>query len=190
MQNLTRRMAVISTVVGLGGLALGARTVAAQEALIASSMFDASNNPDPEKIAPYKARFGRTRPLVAVVGLNEGTVISDFVIPFGVLARSDVADVVSVSVKSGPVKMQPLTFELQSTIEDFDRRYPDGADYLFVPAVKNFNDASLVEWVKAQGGKGCTVISICYGALVVANTGPRFNGCLIPSKRIFLGGGC
>lgn len=175
MHNITRRTAIVSAVVTFGGLALGAGTVAAQEARRASSMFDASRNPNPEKIAPYEARFGRTRPLVAVVGLNEGTVISDFVIPFGVMARSDVADVVSVSVSPGPVKMQPLTFELQSTIEDFDKRYPDGADYLFVPAVENFNHASLVEWVKAQGEKGCTVISICYGALVVANTG-LFDG--------------
>jgi putative intracellular protease/amidase len=176
MQDITRRTAVVWAAVTLGGFALGTRAASAQqEALQASPANDASNNPDPEKIAPYQARFGRTRPLVAVVGLNEGTIISDFVIPFGVMARSNVADVVSVSVKPGPVKMQPLTFELQATIEDFDQRYPEGADYLFVPAVENFNDASLVEWVKSQGDKGCTVISICYGALVVAKTG-LFDG--------------
>ncbi|KQN07088.1 hypothetical protein ASE85_18590 [Sphingobium sp. Leaf26] len=138
-------------------------------------MFDASNNPKPEKFPPYQARFARAKPLVAVVGLNEGTVISDFVIPFGVMARSNVADVVSVSVMPGPVKMQPLTFELQSTIADFDKAHPEGADYLFVPAVENFSDPNLIKWVKAQGAKGCTVISICYGALVVAKTG-LFDG--------------
>ena len=175
MQYVTRRTAIVSGIVAIGGLALGAAAATAQQALKASPAFDASNNPNPEKIAPYQARFGRTKPLVAVVGLNEGTVISDFCIPFGVMARSDVADVESVSVKPGPVKMQPLTFELQSTIDDFDERYPEGADYLFVPAVEDFNDASLVQWVKAQGEKGCTVIGICYGALVVANTG-LFDG--------------
>lgn len=175
MQNINRRTAIVSAAVAIGGVALGAEAAIAQQPLKASAMFDASNNPYPEKIAPYQARFGRTRPLVAVVGLNEGTVISDFVIPFGVMARSGVADVVSVSVKPGPVKMQPLTFELQSTIDAFDKRYPEGADYLFVPAVENFNDASLVQWVRAQGDKGCTIISICYGALVVAKTG-LFDG--------------
>lgn len=171
MQDMTRRTVVASAVAAIGGLAFGAAAATAQQALEASPAFDASNNPNPEKIAPYQARFGRTRPLVAIVGLNEGTVISDFAIPFGVMSRSAVADVVSVSVKPGSVIMQPLTFELQSTIDDFDKRYPEGADYLFVPAVKNFNDPSLIQWVKAQGGKGCTVISICYGALVVAGTG-------------------
>ena len=175
MQYVTRRTVIISGIGAVGGLALGAGAVTAQEASKASPAFDASRNPNLEKIAPYQARFGRTKPLVAVVGLNEGTVISDFCIPFGVMARSDVADVVSVSVKPGPVKMQPLTFELQSTIDNFDKRHPEGADYLFVPAVENFNDASLLQWVKAQGEKGCTVIAICYGALAVASTG-LFDG--------------
>lgn len=124
MQYLTRRTAIVSGIVAIGGLALGTKVSAAQQAENGSPTFDASKNPTLEKIAPYKARFGRARPLVAVVALNEGTVISDFCIPFGVMARADVADVVSVSVKPGPVKMHPLTFELQSTIDDFDKRFP------------------------------------------------------------------
>lgn len=175
MQGITRRTALSGAVLAIGGLALGAGAARAQQASAGASAFDASDNRNLEKFASYERRFGRTRPLIAVVALNEGTVISDFAIPFGVMARSGVADVVSVSVRPGPVKMQPLTFELQSTIDAFDDRYPEGADYLFVPAVDNFADPGLVEWVKAQGGKGATVISICYGALVVASTG-LFDG--------------
>ncbi|NHT77770.1 transcriptional regulator [Rhizobiaceae bacterium CRRU44] len=175
MTYVTRRTTLISGIVGFGGLALGAGKVAAQQTSSAWAAFDASHNVNPEKIAPYKARFGRIKPLIAIVGLNEGTVISDFCIPFGVLARSDVADVISVSVKPGPVKMPPLTFELQSTIDEFDHHYPDGADYLFVPAVGNFRDVSLTKWIMSQSVKGGTIISICYGALPVANSG-LFNG--------------
>ena len=174
MADMTRRAAIAATAVTIGSLALGGRAAIAQQPPSASA-FDASHNQDPEKIDPYQDRFGRTKPLVAIVGLNEGTIISDFCIPFGVMARSRVADVVSVSVRPGPVKMQPLTFELQTTIEDFDTRYPEGADYVFVPAVDHDGDPALVAWVKAQGEKGGTVISICYGALAVANTG-LFDG--------------
>lgn len=168
---ITRRTAVSCAVAAIGSLLLAGRGANAQQALKGVSAFDASNNSSPEKIARYQPRFGRTKPLVAVVALNEGTVISDFCIPIGVMARSGLADVVSVSVKPGPVKMHPLTFELDTTIEAFDQHFPEGADYLFVPAVENFNDIALVRWVRSQGDKGCTVISICYGALVVANTG-------------------
>ncbi|ATY31108.1 transcriptional regulator [Sphingomonas psychrotolerans] len=172
---MNRRTAIVTAAVTLGGLALGTRAAIAQQAAKTTALFDASKNPSPEKIAPYQARFGRTKPLVAIVGLNEGTIISDFCIPFGVMARSGVADVVSVSVRPGPVKMQPLTFQLQATVDEFDERHPEGADYIFVPAVENDNDPGLLQWIKAQAGKGCTVISICYGAMVVANTG-LFDG--------------
>ena len=72
------------------------------------------------------------------------------------MARSGVTDIVSVSVEPGPVKMHPLTFELDSTIDDLDKRSPEGADYLFVPAVENFNDVRLVQWVRAQSNTGGT----------------------------------
>lgn len=177
MQNIkmNRRTAVASVISAIGGFVVAGNAANAQQRSKEALAFDATDNPTLEKIAPYQSRFGRSKPLVAVVALNEGTVISDFCIPFGVMARSGVADVVSVSVNSGPVKMKPLTFELDSTIDAFDKRWPQGADYLFVPAVENFKDARLVQWVRAQGDKGCTVISICYGALVVASTG-LFDG--------------
>ncbi len=171
MQDFNRRTALISTVVTLGGLAFAGRAAIAGQVANTSPPFDASKNPNLEKIAPYEPRFGRSKPLVAIVGLNEGTIISDFCIPFGVMARSGVAEVVSVSVTPGPVKMQPLTFQLQTTVDAFDERHPEGADYIFVPAVENDSDPGLLKWIKAQAGKGCTVISICYGAMAVANTG-------------------
>lgn len=53
----------------------------------------------------------------------------------------------------------------------FDQRFPDGADYVIVPAVGKPNDQALVTWISAQSGKGATIVSICDGALVVANAG-------------------
>ncbi|WP_066718841.1 DJ-1/PfpI family protein [Sphingomonas pituitosa] len=175
MHDINRRTAIASAAATIGGLVVGSKVAIAGQTTTASAMFDASRNPTPEKIARYQPRFGRTKPLVAIVGLNEGTIISDFCVPFGVMARSGVADVISVSVTPGPVKMQPLTFQLQTTIDAFDESHPEGADYIFVPAVENDNDPNLLAWIKAQARKGCTVISICYGAMAVANTG-LFDG--------------
>jgi len=126
---------------------------------------------DPQKIDAYKARFGRTKPVVAVVALNEGTELVDFMIPFGILGRSGTSEVVSVSVRPGNVSMSPLSFELHNSISEFDKLYPEGADYIIVPNVKNTEDKDLVDWVASQGKKGGTVVSICLGAMVVANTG-------------------
>jgi putative intracellular protease/amidase len=123
------------------------------------------------QIAPYVDRFARSKPVVAVVGENSGTVLSDFVIPYGVLAQSGVADVLSVSTGPGSLKLTPLRFQPDQTVEEFDRRFPEGADYVIVPAVANNDDARLIAWVSAQAKKGATLVSICNGSLVLANAG-------------------
>jgi putative intracellular protease/amidase len=124
-----------------------------------------------EKIAPYVARFGRTRPLIAVVGENSSTVLSDYVIPYGVLSRSGVADVVSLATKPGLLKLLPLQIQPDSTVAQFDAKYPEGADYVFVPAVMERSDPTLLAWVTAQAAKGATMVSICNGSIVLANAG-------------------
>lgn len=124
-----------------------------------------------ERIAPYVPRFGRLRPLVAVIGENSGTVLSDFVIPYGVLAASSVADVVSVSTRAGILKLGPVQVRADHTAAEFDARFPEGADYVFVPAVTKHDDPVLTSWVQSQAAKGATMISICNGAFVIAHAG-------------------
>lgn len=121
---------------------------------------------------PYQPRFGRTRPVVAVIGENAGTELTDFVIPYGVLKTSGAADVLTVATKPGNIRMRPaLVVQPDATIQEFDQRFPDGADYVIVPAIVKYNDATLLRWVKAQAAKGSTIMSICDGAAVVAGTG-------------------
>lgn len=123
-------------------------------------------------IAPYAARFGRPRPVIALIGENSGTELTDFVLPYAVLAQAGGSELVTVATQPGPLRMRPaLTLQAQETIQGFDARYPEGADYVIVPAVGKSNDPALVRWVAAQGAKGGTIVSICDGALVVANSG-------------------
>lgn len=123
-------------------------------------------------IAPYHARFGRTQPLIAIIGENSGTELTDYVIPYGVLRQSGVARVMTVATQPGPITMRPaLRIQPQATIAEFDADFPEGADYVIVPAVVRRNDPALLAWIAAQGAKGGTIVSICDGALVVANTG-------------------
>lgn len=123
-------------------------------------------------LPPYQARPGRDKPVVAVVGLNGGTELTDFVVPYGVLARAGVAQVLAVGTEPGPLAMLPaLRIEPDLTTVQFDARFGDGADYVIVPAVARPADAALVAWIAAQAAKGATVVSICDGALVVANAG-------------------
>ena len=123
-------------------------------------------------ITPYAARFGRTRPVIAIVGENSGTEVTDFLIPYGVLKQSNAADVLAISTQASPLTLRPaLTIQPDATVTVFDQRYPDGADYVIVPAVNKIAAPTLIAWITAQAAKGATIVSICDGALVVANTG-------------------
>lgn len=131
-----------------------------------------------ERIDPWQPRFGRTRPLVAVLGQNAGTELIDFFVPYGVLVESGAADVMAVATEPGPMRMRPaLRVQPDATVAAFDERFPEGADYVVVPAVleSHQSDPALLAWLRAQAAKGATVVSICDGAIVAANAG-LFDG--------------
>lgn len=114
----------------------------------------------------------RGRPLVAVVGHNANTELTDFVVPYGVLKRADVADVVALGTQPGPIQLFPAFRVVpDATIDAFDARFPDGADYVVVPAVHEDDDPRLLAWVRQQWSKGATIIGVCDGAWVLARAG-------------------
>jgi putative intracellular protease/amidase len=123
-------------------------------------------------IPAYENSHGRDKPVVAVVGENSGTELTDFVIPYGVMARSGAVQLLAVGTQPGALILRPaLAIQPHADIREFDARFPDGADYVIVPAVAKSTDPALLAWVAAQGAKGATIVSICDGALVVANSG-------------------
>src|SRR4249919_875004 len=129
-----------------------------------------------ERFTPYIAQHGHARPVVAVIGYNAGTELTDFVIPYAVLERSGAVDTFAVAMQPGPMSMRPaLRLQPELDVRGFDARFPKGADYVIVPAVVRPDDAQLLAWISAQYAKGAMIVSICDGALVVANTG-MLNG--------------
>jgi putative intracellular protease/amidase len=114
----------------------------------------------------------RQRPLIAIIGANDGTETTDYLTAYGILRRANVADVVALGIKPGPVTLYPV-FKVapQASAADFDARHPEGADYVIVPAMRRDDDPAVLQWIKGQAGKGATVIGVCVGALVVGNTG-------------------
>lgn len=114
----------------------------------------------------------RKRPLIAIVGINEMSETTDYLMPYGILARADIADVLTLGTQPGPVSLYPaLKVQPHATIAEFDAAHPDGADYVIVPAMSREDDAVALQWIKSQAGKGAIVIGVCVGAMVVANTG-------------------
>ncbi|GGD47750.1 DJ-1/PfpI family protein [Pseudoxanthomonas indica] len=114
----------------------------------------------------------RARPLVAVVGINDATETTDYLVPTGILRRADVADVRMLASAPGPVRLFPaLTVQPDATVAAFDTRHPDGADYVIVPAMSRDDDPAVLAWLRAQADKGAIIIGVCAGAKVVAAAG-------------------
>jgi putative intracellular protease/amidase len=114
----------------------------------------------------------RGRPVIASVGINDATETTDYVMPYGILRRAGVADVMLLATERGPVTLFPaLTIQPHATVAEFDDRYPDGADYVIVPAMSRDDDPIVMEWLKGQARKGALIVGVCAGAKIVAAAG-------------------
>jgi putative intracellular protease/amidase len=115
----------------------------------------------------------RLRPVVAVIGLNDATETTDYIVPTGILRRADVADVQMLATAPGRVRLYPAldAVEPDATTAGFDAVHPDGADYVIVPAMSRDDDPAVLEWLRQQSVKGAIVISVCAGAKVVGAAG-------------------
>ena len=112
------------------------------------------------------------RPLIAIVGINDGTETTDYLMPYGILRRADVADVVALATQPGQMKLHPaLQVEPDATTAAFDAQHLQGADYVIVPAMMRDDDPDVLKWIRQQSAKGAMVIGICEGAKVVAASG-------------------
>ncbi|KFL25960.1 transcriptional regulator [Devosia sp. 17-2-E-8] len=157
---------VVLAVAGFGGwtLSLPAETASVKSAEI----------PQEESAAMLAALKPpkRERPLVAVVGINDATETTDYLLPTSILRRADIADVEMLATAAGPVRLFPaLTVEPDATIAEFDTRNPEGTDYVIVPAMSRDDDPKVMAWLQAQKNKGAIIIGVCAGAKVVAAAG-------------------
>ena len=155
--------------IGLLFAVAGAATAEAPRDVMASSS------------AERRAEFARTieamkppkraRPVVAVLANNDGAETTDFLVPYGVLTQSGIADVLAVAPSAEPIRLRPsLKIRPQATLAAFDDRFPDGADYVVVPAMRP-NDPTIIAWLQAQAAKGATIVGVCAGTMVLSEAG-------------------
>ncbi len=124
-------------------------------------------------IPTYVPRFSREKPVIAIVGENSYTEITDYIIPYGVLVESGVAEVYALGMRPEPIRIFPTQLHIkpQASVAEFDVKHPKGADYVIVPAVHYDDDPALIHWVQVQASKGATIIGVCDGVWVLANAG-------------------
>jgi transcriptional regulator GlxA family with amidase domain len=148
---------------------LGVAVAVATTALPAAASTLADAPPTMALDLHLRPRVEGALPVVAVVGDGEA-VLSDFVVPYGVLAQSHAAKVVAVNMVDGPLKAGAVTVLPDMTAAAFDQAYPQGADIVIVPATADHHDAELA-WLRTQRAHGAALVSICDGVELLAETG-------------------
>jgi len=165
---------VARLVLAAGALVAPPRTTLAQEAPAAAPASPASAAAaDAGELPPYPNPHGHARPIVAIVGENYWTELTDYVVPYGILAASGAAEVVALATQPAPIRMfpAPVNVQPQATTAAFDEMHPEGADYVIVPAVHRDADPTLLAWVRGQAERGATVVGVCDGVWVLARAG-------------------
>lgn len=113
----------------------------------------------------------KDRPVVGIV-VASGAETTDVVVPFSVLAQSGLVDLHIVAKQVSPIRLRPALSILPSIdTATFDRKFPQGADYLIVPAMIGIDDPILFEWLRRQHQGGAVICGICSGALVLSAAG-------------------
>ena len=136
-------------------------------AIAIAPMITSAASSTPLRVAHVTKHAGP--PVVVVVAQHEA-VLSDFVVPYGVLSQSGAAKVIAVNISDGPLQAGPLAVIPDMTAAEFDRAYPNGADYVIVPATADKHDEEL-SWLRSQRAHGAAMISICDGVELLAEIG-------------------
>ncbi len=166
------RCALAIRLLSLAGFALWVASLPEPVRVVAEPILQAEMSKLIEAMKPPK----RQRPVVAVVGINDATEVTDYILPPSILRRADVAEVSLLATGAGPVKLFPaLTVEPDATIAQFDAQNSEGADYVVVPQMSRDDDPRVLRWLREQAEKGATIIGICAGARIVGKAGLLHN---------------
>jgi putative intracellular protease/amidase len=112
------------------------------------------------------------RPVVAILADPSGVETTDLLAPYAIFSASGAVDVRVVSPNLDAVPLMPgvAWIKPQETQAGFDRRYRR-ADMIIVPFLMNPKDPGRAAWLRSQAMGGARIVSICDGALVLAEAG-------------------
>lgn len=122
--------------------------------------------------APPFAGHAAAKPLVVILADADGTETTDLIAPYAILAESGAVEVKIVSASSKPVQLMPgkASVQPQMTLAQLAQR-PRGPDVVIVPAMHRVHDPERAAWLRAQARGGARIMSICDGAMVLADAG-------------------
>ncbi|MFN3513492.1 MAG: DJ-1/PfpI family protein [Phenylobacterium sp.] len=113
------------------------------------------------------------KPFVAILADGRGTVATDLLAPYAILAESGAVEVKVVSADAEPVRLTPgyAWVAPQMTLAELEPLRPQGPDVVIVPAFEVEDDPARAAWLRDQLRRGVRIMSICNGARTLAAAG-------------------
>lgn len=109
------------------------------------------------------------KPLVVILADARGTVATDLLAPYAILAESGAVDVLVAAPTTAPVRLLPgkAWVAPQTTLD----RLPREPDVVIIPAFEVEQDSVRAAWLHERLKRGTRIMSICNGARVLAEAG-------------------
>lgn len=115
------------------------------------------------------ATSAAAKPLVVILADARGTVATDLLAPYAILAESGAVEVTVAASTTEPIRLMPgqAWVAPQTTLD----RLPREPDVVIVPAFMVETDPVRAAWLHARLKRGTRIMSICNGAIVLAEAG-------------------
>jgi putative intracellular protease/amidase len=121
------------------------------------------------------------KPTAVVIAANSGTEGSDFLAPYAVLATSSAFNLYAVAPERqithlfpGRQALRGVDFVPHYSFEQYDATIGDALDVIVIPFLPNDRlpeYQTILQWVRAHAGPDTILLSICAGAMTLADTG-------------------
>ena len=132
---------------------------------------------------PTPPALDPARKIAVVISGPRGVEIGDAMEAYEVLARSDVYNVYTVAPERKPLSLNPgpalggssIDFIPHFSFADYDQQIGRAPDLIaipyFDPAYDPVGDAATLDWIRSHFGANTTIVGICSGNIILADTG-------------------
>ncbi|MDJ0572462.1 MAG: DJ-1/PfpI family protein [Pleurocapsa sp. MO_192.B19] len=137
--------------------------------------FSALMHGSPEHFSTQGVNFpsyDRSKQTAVILVSNEGTEITDLLVPYEIFSASGKFNVYTVAPER---QISPLNGGVDIiphfSFAEFERNVGTNPDLIVIPAVHNWQNPALINWIIEHHNDKNTILSICEGARLLAATG-------------------
>lgn len=116
--------------------------------------------------------YDRSKQTAVILASNEGTEITDLLVPYEIFSASDKFNVYTVAPER---QISPLNGGVDIiphfSFAEFERNVGTNPDLIVIPAVHNWQNPALINWIIEHHNEKNYILSICEGARLLAATG-------------------